>query len=96
MQLSSALVPLFDYSIAALLKDLPAQDSPDWDKHQHRQQAFSQQRATRSIVLRWLSNDWQPRRAPIVLQSAEVPFRRYDCQAVPCRASGRRRDPAAP
>ncbi|MEP7008367.1 MAG: aspartyl/asparaginyl beta-hydroxylase domain-containing protein [Sphingomonas bacterium] len=70
MQLSSALVPLFDYPIAALLKDLPGQDSPEWDKHQHRQQAFAQQRATRSIVLRWLSNDWRPGQVPIVLQSA--------------------------
>jgi len=69
VQLPSALVPLFDYPIAGLLKDLPEHDSPEWDKHRHRQQAFAQQRATRSIVLRWLSNDWQPGQEPIVLRA---------------------------
>lgn len=67
MQLPAGLIPLFDYPIAGLLKDLPNEDSPIWDKHQHRQQAFAQQRATRSIVLRWLSNDWRPGQEPIVL-----------------------------
>lgn len=69
LQLSAPLVALFDYSIAEILKMLPPEDSPEWDKHQHRQQAFAQQRATRSIVLRWLSNDWRPGQEPIVLLS---------------------------
>lgn len=70
LQLSAPLVPLFAYPIAALLKDLPPEDSSDWDKHQYRQQAFAQQRSTRSIVIRWLSNDWRPGQEPIVLLSA--------------------------
>jgi len=67
VQLSAALEPLFDYPIADLLKELPEEDSPEWDKHQHRQKVFAQQRSTRSIVLRWLSNDWRPGQEPIVL-----------------------------
>lgn len=69
LQLSAPLVPLFDYPIAEVLKTLPPEDSPEWGKHQHRQQTFAQQRATRSIVMRWLSNDWRPGQAPIVLLS---------------------------
>jgi hypothetical protein len=69
VQLSAALVPLFNYPIAELLNRLPAEDSPEWDRHRHRQQAFAQQRATRSIVLRWLSNDWRPGQEPIIMLS---------------------------
>lgn len=71
VQLSAALEPLFDYPIADLLKELPEEDSPEWDKHQHRQKVFAQQRSTRSIVLRWLSNDWRPGQEPIVLLSSK-------------------------
>jgi len=67
VQLSAALAPLFDYPIADLLTHLPDEASPDWDRHRHRQQAFAQQSATRSIVMRWLSNDWHPGQEPIVL-----------------------------
>lgn len=70
MQLSSALVPLFDHPLADLLAALPPQTSPEWDKHQLRQ-GFAVQSATRSIMLRWLSNDWRPGEPPLVMRASE-------------------------
>src|ERR1044071_6315475 len=58
MQLASAIKELYSLSKFGLPALVPAADDPVWDVHGGRQAIYGVHRDTRSIVFRWLTNDW--------------------------------------
>ena len=60
MKLAHPLVRLLDCSIDAIAAALPARDDPLWELNTYRQDKHAVHRATRSIILKWIDDKWQP------------------------------------
>jgi hypothetical protein len=77
MRLPVPLRELYLHSVSGLQSLLPAPDNPVWDARDHRQRTVpgihNVHRDTRSIVFRWLSNEWQAGDTPQVVTEPYAP-----------------------
>jgi hypothetical protein len=69
MQLSQAVLSLFECPIRDILAALPDELSPVWEQARFRQNQFISHDATRSIVFRWPAPGWRPGVRAVVLKS---------------------------